>query len=64
MEKKGFQQKKTEKNQDKRDLLNVADILEFAKIVNIKEIEEVIGRQIAMIQQFPKKVCVIITEQK
>lgn len=48
MEKKGFQQKKTEKNQDKRDLLNVADILEFAKIVNIKEIEEVIGRQIAM----------------
>ena len=48
LEKKGFQQKKTEKNQDKRDLLNVADILEFAKIVNIKEIEEVIGRQIAM----------------
>lgn len=48
MEKKGFQQKKTEKNQDKRDLLNVADILEFAKIVDIKEIEEVIGRQIAM----------------
>ena len=43
LEKKGFQQKKTEKNQDKRDLLNVADILEFAKIVNIKEIEEVIG---------------------
>lgn len=29
-------------------MLNVADILEFAKIVNIKEIEEVIGRQIAM----------------
>ena len=46
LEKKGFQQKKTEKNQDKRDLLNVADILEFAEIVDIKEIEEVIGRQI------------------
>ena len=46
MEKKGFQQKKTEKNQDKRDLLNVADILEFAKIVNIKEIEEVIGARL------------------
>ena len=29
-------------------MLNVADILEFAKIVDIKEIEEVIGRQIAM----------------
>ena len=64
MEKKGFQQKKTEKNQDKRDLLNVADILEFAKIVNIKEIEEVIGRQIAMNTAISEKACVIITEQK
>ena len=38
LEKRGFQQKKTEKKQDKRDLLNVADILEFAEIVDIKEI--------------------------
>ena len=38
MEKKGFQQKKTEKNQEKRDLMTVADILEFAEIVDIKEI--------------------------
>lgn len=47
-EKKQVRQKKIENKQDKRDLLNVADILEFAEMVSMKDIEEIIGRQIEM----------------
>lgn len=42
------EERKTPQRPDKRELLNVKDILQFADLVRMEDIEEVIGRQVEM----------------